>query len=288
MAISWEFAVLLLAAGCAAEDEADIVAEGDPCEEKGETVDCEGGDEGAFRVCLSHASDEPTWGECDEWECRPDEHQSGGTCTIDSSGVPVWRADSPDTPLLLRFRPGRTEYRPNPAEFALGPRCSITDWPAAETPWLALDVDRDGVIGSARELFGNATRLPNGETAHNGFEALTALDANGDGEVDAVDPAFARLLLWSDANADKRSEPSELVSLGSHGVVALSTAYVDRPVCDERGNCAREASTFQMVNPAGTVQRGDLVDVHLPCRAVSIAQREVLDLGTYVEWAATP
>jgi hypothetical protein len=83
--------------------------------------------------------------------------------------------------------------------------------PGSGVAFLAMDRDGDGVITSGKELFGNYT-LPG---ATNGFEALRrmSMSTNGGvmrGSVSQEDPLFAQLLLWTDANHNGVSEPSEL------------------------------------------------------------------------------
>ena len=53
-------------------------------------------------------------------------------------------------------------------------------------------------ITNGSELFGTATVLPNGQTASNGFAALSAFDQNGSGTIDASDPIFNQLKVWVD------------------------------------------------------------------------------------------
>jgi hypothetical protein len=91
-------------------------------------------------------------------------------------------------------------------------------WTAAGEPlaFLALDRNGNGVIDDGSELFGGVT-VP-GNT--NGFAALRVLNnqlraeaglsSEEDGAVDGNDPLYPRLLLWTDANHDGESQPSEL------------------------------------------------------------------------------
>lgn len=90
-------------------------------------------------------------------------------------------------------------------------------WPLipSEDAWLARDVDGNGSIDSGAELFGNATRLRSRRPAGNGYHALADLDVNVDGIIDAADPVFAELLLWTDLNRDGLSAPDELLPFGS-------------------------------------------------------------------------
>jgi hypothetical protein len=96
------------------------------------------------------------------------------------------------------------------------------DWPAAGYPFLALDLDKDGVITSGTELFGTATLLlATHASAPNGFAALAQYDLNGDGVIDGQDAIFSRLLLWYDRNGDGVCQPTELERLGFAGVGAI-------------------------------------------------------------------
>jgi hypothetical protein len=126
-----------------------------------------------------------------------------------------------------------------------------------------VDVDGDGLITSGQELFGSATRLSAGQTARHGFEALSALDKNGDGQIDGQDPGFQRLRLWYDHNGDRRSSVEELVGLADSGITSLSLKYTVSPRCDGRGNCERERATFSWRDDSGQTHTGALVDVYL-------------------------
>lgn len=70
-----------------------------------------------------------------------------------------------------------------------------TGWAGKDDALLVWDRNANGTIDTGAELFGDFTVLPNGTLAPNGFAALAALDANGDGIIDASDPAFAELAL---------------------------------------------------------------------------------------------
>jgi hypothetical protein len=160
------------------------------------------------------------------------------------------------TPLVLSFDSARVQYAPS----ATGP----SDWPTTATPWLAMDRDGDGAITSATELFGNETRLA-GRTARHGFEALAALDDNGDGAIDAHDAAFAKLLLWTDRDGDRQSSPDELAPLSTR-VVTLSLGAHREPFCDLRMNCEGERAAMTWRDAAGATRSGIVVDVYLRYR----------------------
>ncbi|HZI17416.1 MAG TPA: hypothetical protein VEY09_02385 [Pyrinomonadaceae bacterium] len=110
-------------------------------------------------------------------------------------------------------------------------------WTAAgsDDAFLALDRDGDGLITRGAELFGNYSEQPL-SPERNGFAALAALDANGDGRISVLDPVYPLLRLWVDSNHDGVSQPSELHPLAVRGVSAVDTAYKLSARRDEHGN----------------------------------------------------
>lgn len=170
-----------------------------------------------------------------------------------------------NTPLVVSFDE-------RPIEFVAGTRFAFqagapttTDWPTAETPWIAFDRDGDGVIDRGAELFGSDTVLPGGRSAPNGFVALAAFDDNHDGVIDAADPQFAHLVLWADRDADGRSTAGELAPV-SATIVSISLASTVEKRCDERENCEGERSTLTWRDARGALHTGRVVDVYLPRR----------------------
>ncbi len=117
-----------------------------------------------------------------------------------------------------------------------------TAWTRANSDdaFLVLDRDRNGVITSGKELFGNYTDQPaSGEP--NGFEALAVFDqsvkgGNGDGFITARDRVFPLLGLWKDLNHDGISQPSELFKLTDLGVSAIELDYQPSKQWDNQGN----------------------------------------------------
>ena len=80
--------------------------------------------------------------------------------------------------------------------------------------FLARDLNDNGVIDDGTELFGNTGEFKNG------FEALGTLDLNRDGYVKGAE--MQPLLLWTDHNADARTDEGELQPLPS-GMKRLPT-----------------------------------------------------------------
>lgn len=275
---------------CQAEDEQGEAVDrtGEACEEEWADNPCRPNGAGV-QYCDRELPDQPlAWGACvdpEEATCNlgdviNTESCADGVCEPCSieciliDGVPHWEDHNAaigkcETPLVLSFDGAPIQMEPAPAatfDISDAGRCLTTDWPTAVTPWLAMDRDGDGAIESGRELFGSGTRLESGRRAPNGFTALTELDDNGDGRIDATDAAFKDLVLWADEDADKRSTWFELQPLSARGILSIELDYeIDRQ-CDDRGNCAVERASFKFIDRGGEVRDGEVVDMHLSCQ----------------------
>ncbi len=102
-----------------------------------------------------------------------------------------------------------------------------TGWVGANDAFLVVDRNQNGTIDDGSELFGNNTRLANGDKAANGFAALADYDSNQDGIIDANDEKFAQLKVWRDANQDGKSDASELFGLETAGVHSLNLDFTN-------------------------------------------------------------
>jgi hypothetical protein len=71
-----------------------------------------------------------------------------------------------------------------------------TAWIGSGDGLLVRDINNNGRIENGKELFGNETLLPNGNKAANGFDALKALDSNGDNQINVNDAVFASSLTY--------------------------------------------------------------------------------------------
>ncbi|MGH1348479.1 MAG: calcium-binding protein [Nannocystales bacterium] len=255
------------------------------CSEQGESRACEFEGEDGVQYCDT-IDGALAWGECvGPFACTPGEVQDCGLgeefgdasdhCSLEN-GVPAWGCDSGDfegcacnTPLVLKFDAAPVQMTASPATTFdiddLG-ACVTTDWPTTATPWLALDIDKDGTIDSGRELFGSGTRIDGSRRARNGFMALSPLDTDHNGRIDARDERFSELVLWSDDDGDKRGTLAEMEPLSVRSVLSIELDYAVRRSCDERGNCGVERSAFTYVDTTGNIAQGEVVDVHLACQ----------------------
>jgi hypothetical protein len=94
-------------------------------------------------------------------------------------------------------------------------------WITPDAAWLVYHPSARGRITSALQLFGNVTFW---NVWRNGYEAMCALDDNGDGALAGQELRY--LALWHDANGDAVSDPDEVKPLGEYGVVSLSCRAV--------------------------------------------------------------
>ncbi|NLS02725.1 type I secretion C-terminal target domain-containing protein, partial [Rhizobium sp. P32RR-XVIII] len=92
-------------------------------------------------------------------------------------------------------------------------------WTAGSDGILALDVDGNGKIDNGSEIF--SPHFAGGSYA-DGLAALSTLDSNHDGKVDAADEAFSKLTVWQDLNHNGITDNGELSSLADHSISSIS------------------------------------------------------------------
>lgn len=96
-------------------------------------------------------------------------------------------------------------------------------WIGREAGWLVYDLEGRGEISSALQFFGNVSFWL---FWRNGYEALSALDDDGNGLIEGVE--LRSLGVWQDANRNGVSEPGEVRSLALLGIASLSCNYEKR------------------------------------------------------------
>ncbi|MBI3446967.1 MAG: hypothetical protein HY055_16785, partial [Magnetospirillum sp.] len=114
-----------------------------------------------------------------------------------------------------------------------------TGWVGAGTGLLCLDRNGNGNIDDITELFGS-------NDAANGFAALAALDANGDGVIDASDAQFANLRVWVD-NGDGLTQGGELLSLADLGITSISLSFTASNQAVD-GNTLRQVGSYTLAD----------------------------------------
>jgi hypothetical protein len=91
-------------------------------------------------------------------------------------------------------------------------------WLTRDAAWLVWDPNQRGDIRSGFDLIGQRSW---GVFWSDGFEALRALDDDGDNELTGAE--LTGLALWRDADSDGVSDAGEVQPLAAHGVIGLST-----------------------------------------------------------------
>ena len=90
-------------------------------------------------------------------------------------------------------------------------------WITPKAAWLVYDADRSGQITSALQMFGSVTFWI---FWRDGYAAMSALDDNGDGLLSGDE--MRGLALWQDQNSNGISEPGEVRSVETFGIVSIS------------------------------------------------------------------
>lgn len=113
-----------------------------------------------------------------------------------------------------------------------------TAWLGADDGLLVRDLNSNGQIDNASELFGSATA--------DGFALLSVMDTNGDHVIDASDADFSDLMIWQDANGDAYVQTGELQSLSYWDIKSISLAGVTASTSTINGNPVSHTSTVTL------------------------------------------
>ena len=131
-----------------------------------------------------------------------------------------------------------------------------TAWAENTDALLVNDVNNDGIINNASELFGNYTKNSDGSIAKSGYQALSYYDTNSDGIVNTTDSRFSELKLWIDANGDGVTDTGELKTLSEMGVTSLTLNDPTTPYAPtvENTNTIIQETTFTDANGEGVMR----------------------------------
>ncbi|MGE0424630.1 MAG: hypothetical protein AB7O88_20395, partial [Reyranellaceae bacterium] len=112
-------------------------------------------------------------------------------------------------------------------------------WVGADDGLLVWDIDADGRITEAAELFGDSNGGPIG------FAALALLDDNSDGAISAADAHFGELRVWQDADGDAVVDAGELQTLAAAGIQSISLTTTPQGTT-VAGNTVTEQATITL------------------------------------------
>lgn len=98
-----------------------------------------------------------------------------------------------------------------------------TMWIGANDALLALDLNGNGIVDNGTELIGNRFKAGSARAMADVFSALSPLDDNRDGVIDAHDASYSKLMLWQDINGDAICDATEMHALGQSGILSINT-----------------------------------------------------------------
>ena len=152
-------------------------------------------------------------------------------------------------------------------------------WVNNKDALLVIDRNGNGVIDDVSELFGDNTKLTNGQKASNGFEALREFDSNHDGVIDQNDENWSKLKLWQDSENDGISQSDELTSFEEVAIKSIALNYQEQDVTDENGNQHLQSAIVHWKDGRETV----IEDIWFQTNQTLTKSTKTLDL-TDEEW----
>ena len=114
----------------------------------------------------------------------------------------------------------------------------LTGWVEPDDGLLAYDANGNGRIDDITELFGNEST--------DGFAELAVHDSNSDDVIDASDPIYADLLIWTDVNSDGISQATELHTLTDYNIASISLDADRLAKVDIAGNDITHEATYTL------------------------------------------
>jgi hypothetical protein len=131
-----------------------------------------------------------------------------------------------------------------------------TGWIAEGEGLLMLESNNNTTLENGGQLFGQGTTLANGQKAVDGYQALSALDSNKDGVIDAQDSAYNQLGVWVDTGNQNGTATGQFELLSQLGITQLDLNAQSSTQVDN-GNLLGLVSSFKTASGA----TGEMADV---------------------------
>ena len=151
---------------------------------------------------------------------------------------------------------------------------TATGWISADDGLLVRDLNGNGLIDNGSELFGNNTRLANGQNAAHGYAALAELDSNHDNLINQADELFSSLKVWQDINQDGISQSNELFTLQALGIQSLNLEHQENSKDLGNGNRLTHIGSYTKID--GTT--GEMGDVEFAANRLYSRYTDTVEL----------
>ncbi len=146
--------------------------------------------------------------------------------TLNSRIEQMKRVPRPITPVVIPLRDGLSVYELEDRSASVAFDADGTGlqkqwtWITPDAGWLVSDLPGSGKVTSALQLFGGVTFWMFWD---NGYQALAALDNDGDSELSGDE--LIGLAIWHDRNSNGISEPGEVKPLADWGITSISCRW---------------------------------------------------------------
>lgn len=156
------------------------------------------------------------------------------------------------SPLMVFFDKDRPTFE-NVSDFKMK-HDQKTYWPNKNHAGYFVGLlNKNGKIESHQDLFGE------GENIANGFVNLAKYDKNKDGQIDAKDPIFKKLVLWKDSEGKGLFNKKDMVYL-SKKIQSIDLKYNNNFEMAGIGAEYRQRSSFTY-KQNGKIKKGEIIDV---------------------------
>ncbi len=145
-----------------------------------------------------------------------------------------------------------------------------TAWIGSNEGFLAYDRNKNGIIDSGKELFGDFTIIKSGNYASNGFAALAELDTNADSKIDSKDSEFSNLKILTGA--------LEIRNLNELGIQSINLDYTNVNETDGNNNTKAKKSTFSW----DSYEKGEILELNFDSKPVDSIAREWLNVPDHI------